>query len=132
MIEKIEHENKIYAIILRSEKIINGVEFLTPKDYPLQLGAQQRKKGEVVQPHIHKDCERKITKTQEMIHVDNGEMEVSFYTEKKEKIKTTVLKSGDTILLSEGGHGMKFIKDTKIIEIKQGPYVDVKNDKEKF
>jgi len=35
------------------------------------------------------------------------------------------------IMLSEGGHGFKVLKDVKMIEVKQGPY-SIAKDKIKF
>jgi hypothetical protein len=40
-----------------------------------------------------------------------------------------VLNSGDTILLASGGHGFEMLEDTEMLEIKQGPYSGVTNDK---
>ena len=37
----------------------------------------------------------------------------------------------DIIMLSNGGHGFKVIKDVKMIEVKQGPY-SLSMDKVKF
>jgi hypothetical protein len=48
---------------------------------------------------------------------------------KNKKVVTKILKGGDLILLMNGGHGFRFLDDTKIIEIKQGPYNDQKTDK---
>ena len=43
--------------------------------------------------------------------------------------KDRILYKGDIIILFKGGHGFKFYKKTKIIEIKQGPYVEGKDKK---
>ena len=42
-----------------------------------------------------------------------------------------MLSKGDIILLINGAHGFKIIKNTRMIEVKQGPY-NPKTDKEKF
>ena len=43
--------------------------------------------------------------------------------------KDKILYKGDIIILFKGGHGFKFYKNTKIIEIKQGPYIEGKDKK---
>ena len=42
-----------------------------------------------------------------------------------------ILKKGDIILLINGAHGFKIMQNTRLIEVKQGPY-NPKTDKEKF
>jgi hypothetical protein len=131
-VEVVESNGRTFAIILRSEKQINGVEFYTPKEYPFQMGAHFRKKGETIKPHAHRFSQRTITTSQEMLHVDSGRVEVDIYDDERKKILETVLKTGDTILFVEGGHGFKFLEDTKIVEVKQGPYEGVEKDKDIF
>ncbi|MCZ2140280.1 MAG: hypothetical protein LC096_02690, partial [Bacteroidia bacterium] len=46
-------------------------------------------------------------------------------------IKSTILHTGDVILLSDGGHGFKMLEESEIIEVKQGPYCG-EQDKVRF
>ena len=46
-------------------------------------------------------------------------------------LKSKNLYKNDIIMLSDGGHGFKVIKDVKMIEVKQGPY-SLSMDKIKF
>jgi hypothetical protein len=39
---------------------------------------------------------------------------------------------GDTILLIAGGHGFDILEDSKIIEVKQGPYEGAEQDKKRL
>ena len=59
----------------------------------------------------------------------SGKMKVSFYNDFSQKIDETVLTDGDLIVLLSGGHGFEFLEKTKMIEVKQGPYSGVDNDK---
>jgi hypothetical protein len=47
---------------------------------------------------------------------------VDFYDNEQNYIKSTILYSGDVILLADGGHGFKMLEPSEIIEVKQGPY----------
>ena len=38
-------------------------------------------------------------------------------------------RQGDTIILLAGGHGFNILEDTKMIEVKQGPYLSQAEDK---
>lgn len=128
-VEQIIHNGKVFALILKTDSFIENVEFFTPKDYPFQMGAQIREMGEEIKPHIHKPIQRVINNTQEMIHIDYGKVKAKIYNEKGKEIKDIILNSGDTILLVKGGHSFKFLEKTKIIEVKQGPYIGREEDK---
>lgn len=129
MIENVEHKGKLFAIILRSGFETEGVSFFTPKDSPLQLGVLRYKKGTEIRPHIHKTSIKTIRKTQEALHIEYGKIEVSFYDITGRKVGNSILNAGDTVLLLEGGHGFKVLEDSRILEIKQGPYTGIEEDK---
>jgi hypothetical protein len=128
--EKVERNGKLYAMILRARFEADGVTFFTSRDNPLQLGILQHKKGVEIAPHIHKTSLKTVESIQEVLHIEYGKVETEFYDNNGEKIGSSTLCSGDTILLIAGGHGFKILEDSKILEIKQGPYYGVDEDKE--
>ena len=132
MIERVEYEGKILAIILRHGYEKEGVNFITSQDNPLQVGVLKHKQGTEIKPHIHRNLPRTISEVQEVLHVEYGEAEAEFYDEMGRKLAKVRLNEGDTILLVSGGHGFNILKDSKIIEIKQGPYYGVEEDKERL
>ena len=125
---EIKHKGKTLAIIARKNLKVDGVNFFTPEDYPLQLGVSLYKKGGKIRPHLHVPIRRVIGITQEMLHIDKGKVRIIFYSDKKEEVASSILTSGDTVILS-GGHGIEVLEDTKIIEVKQGPYMGVEKEK---
>lgn len=129
-VEKIVKNGKVYAIIIRSGIKVGDVRFFTPKQYPLQVGLHIRKAGTIIHSHSHKAVKREIELSQEMIYIIQGKIKVNIFDEKKNKITTKVLNSGDTILLVQGGHGFNILEKTKMIEVKQGPYEGKEKDKE--
>lgn len=129
--EEIRCNNKLIAIILYSNYTSSKIEFFTPGDFSQQLGFLPHKKGNIIQPHFHKEVERSITRTQEVLIIKKGKIQVNFYTEDKKFIDKRDLNTGDIILLCSGGHGFKMLEDTEMIEIKQGPYLGI-DDKERF
>jgi hypothetical protein len=131
LVEKVTLKSKVIAIIIRRDFSKDGIEFFSPKDYSQQLGYMKRPKGYEVQPHIHVLHNRRITLTQETLVVRKGRIRVDFYTPKKKYFKSVELKSGDIILLAKAGHGIEFLEESEIVEIKQGPYME-KEDKIRF
>ena len=122
MIEKIICNDLLLAIIIRSHFKKDGIEFFTPGEFSQQLGYMNRKKGYVIEPHIHKQVERKVWYTQEVLLIRSGKLRVDFYDEKEDYFTSSILRMGDVILLAAGGHGFEILEDAEIIEVKQGPY----------
>ena len=129
MIESIEWNGMTLAILIRTQYDQRGVNFVTSTSNPLQVGIMNHPAGTLVKPHQHKNFDRIICETQEVLHIDSGEVEASFYADGPDVVDKRTLKSGDTILLLSGGHGFKVLANSKIIEVKQGPYYGTDEDK---
>lgn len=122
MIETIQSEGTLLALILRASFSEPGVHFLTPDDFSQQLGYMRHPKGKVIAPHIHNEVPRTITLTQEVLFIRRGRLRVDFYNDQRAFLESRVLEAGDTILLSSGGHGFEALEELEMIEVKQGPY----------
>ncbi len=125
-IETIVENGRIYAIIVRNNFCsADKYNFLTPIEYPLQLGANFYSAGEEIKKHYHPDKEVSIRSVQEFIVVNRGRLRVLFFDDNQEFSRDAVLEQGDMIFLASGGHGFEVLEDTTIVEIKQGPYAGV-------
>ena len=132
MIEKIVINKILYAIIIRTNyESKKSIEFFTPTNFSQQLGYMKRPTGHEIKPHIHKKITKKIEFTQEVLFIKSGKIRVDFYDTEKKYLLSKILKKGDLILLSEGGHGFRVLEECIMYEVKQGPY-DISSDKEKF
>ena len=132
MIEKIYHNKKLYALIVRAKfRKKNGINFFTEDSSNQQFGYMKHSKGHVIKPHRHKRRDTKIFYTTEVIILFKGLLRVDFYNEKQKYLFSKVVKAKDIIMLVHGGHGFKVLKKIEMIEVKQGPYSFVK-DKIKF
>lgn len=123
MIERIEHNSTLLAIIIRAHYKSEGIAFFTPGDFSQQLGYMNRGKGYIIEPHIHRIVERKVTLTQEVLYIKTGKVLINFYDDDQKYLEYRILEKGDVILLASGGHGFEMLEDTEMIEIKQGPYI---------
>jgi len=130
--EEIKHNGKVIAIIVRSNYTSGNVVFFSPPDFSQQLGYLPHKKGSIIKSHIHKQVDRKIILTQEVLFIKKGRILVNLYTEDKKYITSRELSTGDVVFLCSGGHGFKMLEDTEMIEVKQGPYSGKEGDKELF
>jgi len=131
MIEQVLYNDAIIAIIIRGEYRKDGVEFFTPHTFSQQLGYMCRPKGYFIEPHTHRIVERKVSHTQEVLHVKSGKIKISLFDNNQVFIKEVIFFKGDTVLLATGGHSVEMLEDSELIEIKQGPYLN-DDDKVRF
>ena len=131
MIERIVHLDVELAVIIRSGFHKDGIEFFTPGTYSQQIGYMNRPVGYVIPPHVHNPVVREVRYTNEVLFIKSGAVRVDFYSQEKEYLQSTVLKTGDVILLAYGGHGFEMLEGTEMIEVKQGPYAG-DHDKTRF
>ena len=130
-VEEIFCEDKLLAIILRSNFNREGIEFFTPEDFSQQLGYMKRSKDYEILPHIHNPVKRSVDYTKEVLLIKSGRVRIDFYTDKSIYLESLILLKGDVILLAFGGHGFKMLEESEIIEVKQGPYAG-DSDKKRF
>lgn len=121
-IERIFHETKELALIIRHSFHKDGIEFFTPGTYSQQVGYMGRPAGYIIAPHVHNPVPREVQYTKEVLFVRSGRLRVDFYTETQAYLESTILEGGDVILLAYGGHGFEMLEPTEIIEVKQGPF----------
>ena len=121
-IEKIIHKDVLLSMIIRASFKKDGIDFFTPDEFSQQLGYMNRPKDYVIAPHRHNLIERKVMYTQEVLIIKSGKVRADFYDDSQNYIKSSILFTGDVILLASGGHGFQMIEQSEIIEIKQGPY----------
>lgn len=130
-VEKITFKDQILAIVVRNGSTNQELQWPTPPDFPLQLGIHERKKGSFLIPHNHIPFDvLKNLQVQEFIYLEKGKLKFFLYHEKKE-VETVILNAKEMILLN-CGHSVEFLEDSKIVEIKQGPYRGNDMEKEYF
>lgn len=127
MIEQIKHNSKIISIIIRNSFKKAGISFLTPDEYSQQLAYMNHPAGKKILPHLHNFIPREIFRTQEVLFIKKGKIQVDLYDENQNYLKSRILETGDVILLAIGGHGIEMLEDSEIIEVKQGPYAGEKD-----
>lgn len=131
MINRIMDKGKIIAIIIKKNYENDGISFFTPDDFSQQLAYMKRPAGYKIEPHVHNKVHRNVFFTQEVLLIKSGRVKVNFYDDDRAYIQSSILESGDVILLASGGHGFEMLEQSEIIEVKQGPYAGEK-DKERF
>jgi hypothetical protein len=121
--KKIIHKKKLLAIIINEKKYFkSGVDFVTPNFFPLQVGFMNHKANTMIKPHTHKNYLRKIYKTTEVLFIKKGSLRVDFYHNVKKYLFSNVVKKDHILIIVQGSHGFKALKNCLLIEVKQGPF----------
>jgi hypothetical protein len=131
MIEKVEHQGCLLAIIVRRDYRAAGIHFFTPNDFSQQLAYMSHPAGKRIAPHRHNAVPREVHFTQEVLVIKTGVLRTDFYGMDREYLFSRMLRAGDVILLADGGHGFEVIEPVEMYEIKQGPYAG-EADKTRF
>ncbi|MFQ3574330.1 MAG: hypothetical protein SNJ53_06830 [Thermodesulfovibrionales bacterium] len=131
LIEHIVWHDQHIATIIRADYLPDKTTFITPDGYYQQTGFVVYPKGGVIKRHLHLPLQRHLVGTQEALIVKRGKVEIDLYAMDKSALGTWTLNEGDIILLVSGGHGIRCLEDTVLLEIKQGPYTGLK-EKEHF
>ncbi|MDO8424412.1 MAG: hypothetical protein Q7S70_00550 [bacterium] len=131
--EVIKDNDQILAIILRSGDFPDGLNFYTKDQDFVQVSTWNYNVGKTTKPHAHKIAERSANRTQEVIYVKSGRMNMKIYNDKDEFFMETILESGDIAVIFAGGHSYEILEDkTQILETKNGPYPGLEKDKKEI
>lgn len=116
-------ENLIAVTVLAAEATCAGTHFLTPDSAELQLGSLDWKGGAECKAHTHISKEpRSIARTNEAYFVQRGSVMVGLYDNAGNELCNIRLGVGDVLLCLSGGHSFRAETDSRVIEIKQGPF----------
>jgi hypothetical protein len=119
------------ALLIRADFDAEGLHFFTPNSFSQQVAYMRHPKDKVVEPHVHNLVARQVLYTQEVLLVRRGKVEVNLFSSGREFLTSRILQDGDLMLLCGGGHSLKMLEETSMIEIKQGPYAG-DSDKTRF
>jgi hypothetical protein len=129
--EQVTWNGKVLAYIIRAEISPEKTTFLTPPDFNLQVGFVVYPADGEIARHVHSPIERQVKGTSEVLIVKKGRCLIDIYNNEQKLVVTRELRTGDVMLMVDGGHGFRMLEDTVLLEIKQGPYTGL-DEKERF
>ena len=120
----------ILGVILDKHEFPPGIAFWTDVKEPIQVVTFRYGFGKVLLPHRHIERKREVLKTQEVLFVLSGSCNLDIYDLDDKLVFFQKLISGRGYISFYGGVGYKVLSDdTKMIEVKVGPY-EVESDEE--
>ena len=129
--KEIKYKNRTAAILHSQSEWKEGLDFLTPDVTFIQTGTWWYPSGKILKAHRHIINERTAERTQETVIVMNGSMRIDFYDDSNNIFQQEIVKTGDICIILTIGHGYQILENnTRIIEVKNGPFTSVEKDKE--
>lgn len=131
--KEIIYDGKVIAKYISNNEESDDLNFYSNDVDFLQVGTWKYNKGKILQKHIHNSVERIVNRTHEVLYVKNGMIKASIYSFSETLVEEVVLKKGDALILLDCGHGYEILEDnTKVLEIKNGPYLGADIDRRRF
>ena len=125
--EKIIYKGKLIG--MKISKLPKGSVPITADEEPLQMIGLKHPRGAYLKAHYHNAKHLVAKQVQECLFLRKGKVKLDIYgpAPKSKYIKSVYLKNpGDAFIILNGGYGIHMLKDSELIEYKNGPY---KNDK---
>lgn len=131
--KEIKSNNEVLARHILKTDIKDGLSFFSQDNEFIQVGSWNYNKDKVLLKHIHNEVERKVFRTQEVLYIVSGKIEAEIYDLNEKFIEKIEVSEGEILILLNSGHGYKILEDnTKVIEIKNGPYLGAEVDRRRF
>ncbi len=131
--KEIKHNNKTLARLIAPGDVKEGLNFFSEDGDFIQVGEWNYGKDKDLLAHIHNEVPRTVTRTCETLYVISGKLEAKIYTLEEELVDTFEVNAGDILVLLECGHGYKTLEDnTRVLEVKNGPYLGAEVDRRRI
>ena len=129
--KQITYNNEVVAIFHKLSEWKEGLDFITDDNAYIQAGTWNYNKDRVLRAHRHKINPRTVNRTQETFVLLSGRLRVDLYDENNKIFLQEELATGDIGIILNVGHGYYILEDnTKVLEVKPGPFTSVEQDKE--
>lgn len=132
-VKEVKKDNEVLARLVKAEDWNEGLGFYSNDKEVIQVGTWQYNSGKELMKHIHNEVDRTITRTNEVLYVVSGKVKAFIYDLEEILVEELMVDTGDTLILLDCGHGYEIMADnTKVIEIKNGPYLGAETDRRRF
>ena len=122
-------EDRHFTSIHNFNEMDEGLSFLTRDESFIQVGTWNYEKNKILDAHYHNYFERNSYRTQEVVIVLKGKIKCNLFTEEGLEVHSEVINEGQMIIQHEGVHEYEILENTKVIEVKNGPYFGPDKDR---
>ena len=129
---EVSKDGVILARVIRAKEAWDseGLAFFSNDNEFIQAGSWNYSRGKELLAHTHNEVIRTISHTQEVIFIKSGSLVAYIYDSENNLVEEVEVCTDDILIMLAGGHGYKILQDdTKVLEIKNGPYVGAELDR---
>jgi hypothetical protein len=119
---EVKDGQQVIAVVIPAGTPVDRIRFLTPPDYPFQVGLLRHPSGHRIGAHGHTKLRIETDIFQEFLYIQSGRVRIDLYGLADRLLTSVELTANDAILFVEGAHGLTMLEPTRILEVKQGPY----------
>ncbi len=112
-----------YALFVCGRPAVETAKFFTQNSDEFQVGVFERQKGYEVKAHQHPERKETITRTSEFLYIEKGRASVTVFDEQWTKLHQQEVAAGDFLVFFRGGHELIMLEETRLVEVKQGPFL---------
>ena len=132
-VKQVKKGDEVLARLVKADDWNEGLGFYSNDEEVIQVGTWQYDSGKELMKHIHNEVDRTITRTNEVLYVVSGKVKAFIYDLDEVLVEELMVDTGDTLILLDCGHGYEIMADnTKVLEIKNGPYLGAETDRRRF
>jgi hypothetical protein len=131
--KQIERDGVVLARHILPADWGDGLSFFSQDSEFIQVGAWHYDQGKILLAHIHNEVPRIVSRTYETLYIVSGRILVQIYTLQEEIVDAFEVSAGDILILLECGHGYHVLEaDTRVLEVKNGPYLGAEVDRHRM
>ena len=122
--ENLYIKGQLCAVLISLDDAIKTTKFFTGNDSILQVGQVALNSEKPIMAHRHLPAARQIVGTNEVLVILKGSLKMHLYGNGNNIEVTREVFEGQAVLLVSGGHAFESDADCKILEIKNGPFLE--------
>jgi hypothetical protein len=129
-----EYQGEVLAwkIDLKSQNDPGLTFSSSPEDF-IQVGLWNHPIDSILNSHIHNVHLKNTSRTSEALFVISGSIHADIYTDDCKLFESAIISAGELLVCLVGGHGYRILaENTKVLEIKNGPYFGPEIDRSPF
>jgi hypothetical protein len=116
--------------ITREEAWQNPLQFFSKDEEFIQVGSWNYNNGKELLAHKHNVVPREVNWTQEVLFIWKGSIRAKVFNLSLKHVADIIAQEGDILIMLAGGHGYDILEDgTRVLEVKNGPYVGAEADR---
>lgn len=129
----LKKNNIKYSIFIKNNFIYGeGITELNDDTDSLQNLIIVKNKGTYIKPHYPKNRLKNNFQHNEVMFVISGKLLIKLFDNEKKFLKQYEMVDNDIMIFLNGYHSVEFMEDSKIFEVKPGPYDKNLDSPERF